>query len=516
MNRQAASSGVLASAICIVAAASCASANGVETESSNRASANPTDAPTETTEGSGDASDDEQAADTTDVDESTIPEPPTSAVPPTPPSTSPSTPPPAPPRSTDVAVSDDALIFDLERVDVAMSLRSTSDASDPTPVAGFVGAAVLDGGTVVAHGYADDPTGPTFAALWTSDDGFAWTRVENSVSAAPGLDFVPVVFADDSGRATLSVSGLLRPDSDQDFGLAVSWTSSDGLGWSSDALIGNAAVADGALIAGQATFVGAADPNGEAFTAAIYEPTGDGEWSEVLLEPGGDSSLVNDVIETPDGALAVGGTVRTDPIGSVGTSFRDMSNRSGPSDAAFWRLADGEWAVLDPDEFAEKSGPQLSLEVASIGDELFVLVSDVIGYQTIVDVYRSTDGGREWNRLAFPRAINGDVGNNTDLGPARLHAIGDVLLVTEARLGFEDTRLFATVIDPQFGDAVTHELSAEFGVGDLGGVIAIDGALVGFGAAAVSDGGPTIQTVDIIVAESFATTEPTGVDVSDA
>lgn len=406
---------------------------------------------------------------------------------------------------------DDILVFDLERFDVVVSRRSTtvSDGtvlSDPLPSSevvsrGFRTATVLSNGSIVASGYefSNSADGATFGALWRSDDAFDWTRVGRDVGSGPDEQLVPVVVTDADGSAMVSVTSIEFVDGSTSvaYGPASSWSSDDGTAWVSDALIGDSSIHTGTLFDGRLVLAGAADPNTPAFTAAVYaQPAGSEAWTETTLDPNGVPSLVNDLIVVDDSLLAVGGIASTDPAGSTPTTLGDMQLTTGPADIAVWRSVDGlSWDAVATNTFSTVAGPDLAESVATIDGRLYLLASTVVGTQTVLETFRSDDLGNTWSAMELLDANTR--ASDTRLGTAGLWSIDGALMLVEGRLSPDGQQLFMTVVDPDTGETVTHNLSIELGVDELGDVIDLGEYSLGLGQSDMSDDSAGLQTIEI-------------------
>ncbi len=415
---------------------------------------------------------------------------------------------------------DDALIFDLDRFDVAVNLRRATLSVPDGRAMGFLGATTLADSTLVAHGFDIDRSSGSadLDALWTSNDGYEWERVDQAIGDRPAqIQSLPDLVSHPDGRVIAPIAvvapGLQGSAEGTDYGLAVSWSTADGQKWGSDALIGNALITNGTAVDGGVVLAGVADPNSDAFTAAFYsEPTGGGNWSESLLEPNGEPSVVNDMAVVGGTLVAVGATARTDPIASVGTELDELLGGSGPSDVAVWRSTDATtWEPVETDAFTAKTGPAQAHHVVNVEDKLYTLVSEVIAYQTVLGLYASSDTGLTWERVRIPRAIAGNVGNGTNLGAVGLYVAAGALVIIEGRTGASE-RLFMTIVDPTTGDADIHEVSTELGLDAMTDIVAFDNVSLGFGYALNTNFEPTPQTVEIRLVDSSASApSPTSV-----
>ena len=217
------------------------------------------------------------------------------------------------------------------------------------------------------------------AAIWTSPDGFAWTRVphDEAVFGGPGDQRVEAVTTLPDGRGWLGVGSGGQGD-------AAAWASSDGSTWVRIAAEGLDGPADQSLldvVAGQGGLVAVGTDGGSA--AAWVSPDGTA-WSRTELGPGRATALT--VGET--GLVAVGST------GGDGL------------DAASWHSADGTtWTRSEGEELTGPSDQQLAGVTTS--DEVVVAVGGTdLGGGRDAAAWISSSAGT-WSRSAHHENVFG-------------------------------------------------------------------------------------------------------------
>jgi hypothetical protein len=249
------------------------------------------------------------------------------------------------------------------------------------PLDGFAMFGVTAGGPgIVAVGFDFDPDGPgstrvAGGAMWTSEDGFSWTKTvvggENSqifdvTPGGPGLVAV--------GTATGTVDHPYSPVS-----RAAVWTSVDGITWTRvpddpdvfGELEGGWNRSMPAVAAGEPGLVAIEGGGPGAPEHAVWTSVDGLTWT--LVPPAdipGDARM-NDVIAGGPGFVAVGGTY---------------------ADAAVWTSPDGlTWTLVPPSELPD--GAPLH-SVISVGSQLIAIGGTPFGYS---EVWTSLDG-ETWTR----------------------------------------------------------------------------------------------------------------------
>jgi hypothetical protein len=177
---------------------------------------------------------------------------------------------------------------------------------EPLGASAFEDAVSADAGLIAVGQSRDDPSAPDIsAAVWTSADGTAWTRV----SSGP-------LFATSVMNA-IATSGLGLVAVGQDYGPAgghpVVWTSADGTAWERPPFdvaaggLNGAAGTDGALaIAGSV-----AGP--DDLHPAVWTSLDAATWTAVPEVPEQGTGFLNDVLAVDDRLIAAGSTIGPTP-----------------------------------------------------------------------------------------------------------------------------------------------------------------------------------------------------------
>jgi hypothetical protein len=216
---------------------------------------------------------------------------------------------------------------------------------------------IVGGPGLVAVGEGDDG-----AAVWTSIDGFAWSRVPNPVSVFSGGHTMFSVTAGTSGM--VAVGGERGPEHESGDGDAAVWTSADGTTWS--------------LV-----------PHDESVLG------GEGEQQMVSVTAGG------------PGLVAVG-----------------WDTSSGSQDAAVWTSVDGiTWSRVPNDESVFGGQHDQTMSSVAVGGPGLVAVGadsfldvdrgQLTGYDdsiSVAAVWTSVDG-LTWTRVPHDETILGGEGN---------------------------------------------------------------------------------------------------------
>jgi hypothetical protein len=263
-----------------------------------------------------------------------------------------------------------------------------------------MGSVVAGGPGLVAVGY-DVSGGDGDAAVWTSADGFTWARVPHDEAIFGGDDDQEMTSVVAGGPGLVAV-GYDAPGWDGD---AAVWTSADGLSWArvphDEAIFGghddqemNSVVAGGpGLVA-----VGYDGPLGDRDAAVWTSPDGL-TWvrvpHDVAIFGGHDDQEMNSVVAVGSGLVAVGkdGHFRND-------------------DAAVWTSPDGLTWTRVPSEVEGfgGSGGQVMKAVAAGGPGLVAVGFDESGGDSDAAVWTSPDG-LAWTRVPHDDAIFGGSGD---------------------------------------------------------------------------------------------------------
>ena len=236
-------------------------------------------------------------------------------------------------------------------------------------------ASVISGGPgLVAVGW-DTSGGTPDAAVWTSVDGFTWSRVphDEAVFGGEGEQMMNSVTVGGPGLVAVGSAGFALDksqlaDYDDFIGVAAVWTSIDGLTWSrvptNDAVFGG----EGNQWMNDVTSVGAGlvavggDWSSAAHHAAVWTSVDGITWSrapnnDTVFGGAEHDQLMLSVTPTGSGLAAVGR--------AWGQSGGDHSQGSDDSAASVWTSDDGiTWAWLGFDEAIfgseDNSGYQLT------------------------------------------------------------------------------------------------------------------------------------------------------------
>jgi len=243
----------------------------------------------------------------------------------------------------------------------------------------------------------DEVGGDFDAAVWTSPDGLAWSRVahDEEVFGGSGMQLMAAVAA--GGPGLVAVGG---DSSGDDVDVAV-WVSSDGVTWSrvaqdEEALVGPdnqrattmAATGFGLVAAGW-------EGLGEDSDAAVWVSADGLAWSRV----GDDEALFGGPgIQEIDGVAVIDGLVVA--VGS------DESGADGS--AAVWTSPDGvTWSRVPHDEgIFGGPGRQVMLAVAAGGPGLVAVGLEWAADRGIAAVWTSPDG-LAWSRVPHDEAVFG-------------------------------------------------------------------------------------------------------------
>jgi hypothetical protein len=238
---------------------------------------------------------------------------------------------------------------------------------------------VAGGPGLVAVGSDFNIDGDSDAAVWTSPDGFNWSRVphDEAVFGGAGEQGMSSVVAGGPGLVAVGSDGIgvwVLTSSDQDFDPvdadAAVWTSSDGITWSrvphDEAVFGGegghvmlsvTSRGPGLVAVGAASSVDTGDKPSNA-DAAVWVSVDGFTWSRVPHDPEvfavSDRDWMASVIAGGPGLVAVGST------GDVQTTHN----------AAVWTSADGiTWTLLT------QSQDSCHDEMWSVADGTFGLVA---------------------------------------------------------------------------------------------------------------------------------------------
>jgi|GEM_PF-6691586 len=436
-----------------------------------------------------------------------------------------------PPTNPDepAVVPDDALVFDLERVDVVATLRPTTADNPPGGYNGFSGAIALDDGTLLASGFdaTSDGVQPERSALWRSDDGMLWERTGRELSDRGGQQTIQALYLDEDDNPSVVLADVVPTgggatgEFELDFGVEWQVTTEAG-GWGSNQLVGDAAV-HGSYLTGAGddasiTLHGAADPNDPGlFTAVVFrhDPTDEWEPETIDLAPDGSpiaGSIVLDALSIGDTEIAVGATTATDALGDIPASYGDTLLGDGFTDVAVWRRDGTDWSRLDIGQFAGVNGGGLALDVGAVDGSLFMLTRSTQAYRAVLTLYRSDDLGDTWDNIAFDRNVTGGFDSFQN---ATFATVGDLVVIIDEVFDVGAVTTLMTVVDTTNGEAVTHDVTEWEGVNQIESIIDVDGTGLAFGRVDRGASESDLQVVELTIVDS-PPPPPTGGGASDA
>ncbi len=254
---------------------------------------------------------------------------------------------------------------------------------------------------LVAVGY-ETSAGDDDAAVWTSADGLAWSRVphDEAIFGGSGSQFLTSLAAGGPGLAAV---GADTSGGDHD---AAVWTSVDGSSWSrvphDEAVFGGPdyQVMEAVSAAGPGLIAVGNDGSGGDWDAAVWTSADGLIWSRVPHDEavfgGGDHQAMFGVAAGNQGVVAVG---------------------SSGGDAAVWTSADGfVWSRVAHDEAVFGGVGQLVMRgVAAGGPGLVGVGYDTSGGDWDAAVWISVDGF-VWSRVAHDEAVFGGRDNQGMFG----------------------------------------------------------------------------------------------------
>jgi hypothetical protein len=259
---------------------------------------------------------------------------------------------------------------------------------------------IAAGSGLVAVGYIE-LDGDYYAAVWTSSDGSNWSRVlaGEAIFGGPGEHAMTSVAAAGSRLVAVGYVSL-----DDEFDAAV-WTSPDGFNWSrvphDEAAFGG----DGnqimhCVIAVDSGFVAVGhDGSGGDLDAAAWTSPDGLNWSQVphdeAIFGGADTQLMRSADAMDLGIVAVA----YDKLG-------------GDRDAAVWTSPDGfNWSRVPHDEavFGGDHSQEMNA-VAAMGSSLVAVGYQMAGGEQDAVVWVSPDG-LNWTRVSHDEAIFGGEGD---------------------------------------------------------------------------------------------------------
>ena len=252
---------------------------------------------------------------------------------------------------------------------------------------------------LVAVGW-DGSDGDFDAAVWTSVDGVTWNRIPHDESVFGGAEDQVMRIVIEGGPGLVAVAG---DESRGDFDAAV-WTSVDGVAWSrvphDEAVFGGAGFQEilNVTVGGPGLVAVGLDESGGDRDATVWTSTDGLIWShvrhdEVIFGGAGHQHMFSVAVGGP-GLVAVG-----------------VDGSAGDRDGAVWASPDGfSWTRI-PDDNAALSGPgdQEMMSVTVGGPGLVAVGSDGSDGDFNAAVWTSVDG-IVWTRVPHDESIFGGAG----------------------------------------------------------------------------------------------------------
>ena len=266
------------------------------------------------------------------------------------------------------------------RSDLPERISDINGANQPDDMTWFADRYVAVGGITggcCAIGSSTD----TQTLVWRSRDGVAWNLVPDSESFDMG--YMRAVAANETRVVAVGVHVLDSAGTGEAARVGATWSSTDGRSWrmvwgSVPLFVDVVATDDGFL---------AATESGDRPAPAIWHTTDGLEWTRVAAPGELGDGVINRLIRTPDGFLAVGTSVNT---------LADPDSTSVPR-AAVWSSVDGlAWArVADQPAFEDGT-----ISDVAVRDGRYVAVGHGAVYAG-GEIWLSDDA-QTWQRLDDP------------------------------------------------------------------------------------------------------------------
>ncbi|NIA25677.1 MAG: hypothetical protein GWP04_08925 [Gammaproteobacteria bacterium] len=239
------------------------------------------------------------------------------------------------------------------------------------------------------------------AAVWTSSDGVAWSRVVGDDAALGGEGFEQMLSVTAGGPGLVAVGSVMSSlDGSRD---AAAWASPDGVTWTrvrgNDAALGGEGFQQmfDVTAGGPGLVAVGMDSAGGDMDAAVWTSSDGLTWSRMSEEDaalgGADEQVMASVSAGGPGLVAVG-----------------MDSAGGGADAAVWTSPDGvTWTRVPGDEAVFGGvGRQEMASVSAGGPGLVAVGSDASGPGGDVDaaVWTSPDGVT-WTRIPGDETVFG-------------------------------------------------------------------------------------------------------------
>ena len=329
----------------------------------------------------------------------------------------------------------------------------------------------VGGPGLVAVGY--DNTGDDgSAAVWTSVDGLAWSRVAHDEVVVGGIHDQVMRSVVAGGPGLVAVGSDARGHD----GSGAVWTSSDGLVWS--------------RVAHDESVFGGADDQimssvvagGPGLVAVGYDYSA-GHWDGMVLNSS-DGLVWSRVTGQPELGGAGDQVMRSITVGGAGVVAVGTDGRGQGGSGAVWNSPDGlVWSRVDHDEVALGGTGDQVMSSVIVGGPGFVAVGHDEGDASALAVWTSPDGAT-WTRLesaAFLGGSDGHVLASVVSGGPGFVAVGQA----------ESSAVVWTSVDGSTWVRVLHD-EAVFGGSDdqvLSAVVAGGPGFVAVGNDGLPDGG---------------------------
>jgi len=286
----------------------------------------------------------------------------------------------------------------------------------------------VGGPGLVVVGATDGWFGDGDAAVWTSSDGFTWSRVPHDATVFGGANSQTMWDVTVGGPGLVAVGwdgqGILETSPDVD---AAIWTSVDGDTWSRvphDEEVFGAAWINSVTVGGPGLVaVGGTEGYWTDGDAVVWTSVDGITWSRVPHDEtvfgGVDSQVINDVTVGGPGLVAVG------QDGGIGPW-----DHNADTNAAVWTSVDGiNWSRVPHDETVFGTGGNPSMLGVTVGGPGLVAVGADYHPSGLAEtpVWTSPDG-ITWTRVPDDEAVRGSMTGVT-AGGSGLVAVGAEAMV---------------------------------------------------------------------------------------
>ncbi len=336
-----------------------------------------------------------------------------------------------------------------------VSIELSASQLDDTAEALHVGSAAHNAGHSVAVGWVME-SDRSRAAIWWSDDGANWTRVEQDDELFGPPTQAPVELFD----VVATADGFVAVGGNEEFidqERPMVWRSDDGTTWTRippDPDINSAYMQSITAFEGGFVAVGLA-PNGDGASAAVWRSDDGLDWGGAVRP----AELLSDITSVPTASGSVlfaigGGSIHysADAINWVrarSTSSDNMATLPGigviieDSEGRAIASSDGvTWTQL---ALARAEGESVSVRAAAGSAELAIIygatylpASDpsTCGTRSITGtwLWASTDGGDSWQQLQLDSAPSSGLGILLDIGDQILSVTSATSLIDKAQI----------------------------------------------------------------------------------